>query len=279
MVHLLSAGLGVQMWLQVKKTVKEGRWDHEQYLSGPYTESNTWWNTSISSSGDKLVSMLTTDQWMLNGSQLETTSSCLQKQSGHFLVLFFWVRPINQCTACTFPPPPQCFQLIQMISTGNPKGQSIHLHISILCPIRSWLTHASIALVKTLLIAAPASHPSSTTSARGPSRQHAAQECNNTLNDCLGSSHPSQPIKKTAAAPRESTRSLRWQGWSWCLWEKGCGGWLWRESRHLFNWLCGLCVQYYYCAVMEWLNVFWTQQLRGLKLLDAQQTCVTWVLH
>jgi len=186
--------------------------------------------------------MLTTDQWMLNGSQLETTSSCLQKQSGHFLVLFFWVRPINQCTARTFPPPPQCFQLIQMISTGNPKGQSIHLHISILSPIRSWLTHASIALVKTLLIAAPASHPSSTTSARGPSRQHAAQECNNTLNDCSGSSHPSQPIKKTAAAPRESTRSLRWQGWSWCLWEKGCGGWLWKESRHLFNWLCGLCV-------------------------------------
>lgn len=135
-----------------------------------------------------------------------------------------------------------------MISTGNLKGQSIHLHISILCPICPWLTHASIALVKTLLIAAPASHPSSTTSARGPSRQYAAQECNNTLNDCSGSSHPSQPIKKTAAAPRESSCSLRWHGWSWCLWDKVCGGWLWRESRHLFNLLCGFCVLLLFCC-------------------------------
>lgn len=184
-------------------------------------DSNTWWNTCISILW-RLMSFYANNrvgQWVLNGSQLETTSSCLQEQGSHFLILFFffWVRPINQYVAHNFPPPSQCFQLIQMISTGNPKGQSIHLHISILCPICPWLTHASIALVKTLLIAAPASHPSSTTSARGPSRQYAAQECNNTLNDCSGSSHPSQPIIKTAAAPRESTCSLRWHGWSWCL--------------------------------------------------------------
>lgn len=32
-------------------------------------------------------------------------------------------------------------------------------------------------------------------------------------------------------------------------------------------------VYYYYCAVMEWLNIFRMQLLGGLKLLDAQQTC------
>lgn len=207
------------------------------------------------------------DQWLLSGSQPESTSSRLHEQGGHFLFFFFfWVRPINQYTPCTFPPPSQCFQLIQMISTGNPKGQSIHLHISILCPIRPWLAHASIALVKTLLIAAPASHPSSTTSARGPSRQCAAQECNNTLNDCSGSSHPSQPIKKTAAAPRESTCSRLWHGWSWCLWEKVCGGWLWKESG--ISSIDYVAFLYYYCAVLKWLNTSWMQQLGGFKLLD-----------
>lgn len=207
----------------------------------PYTDSNIWLNAWISILWRWMS--FHTNKRPTNVEWQPIWNHLIQEQGGHFLFLFFfWVRPINQYAARTFPPPSQCLQLIQMISAGNPKGQSIHLHISILCPIRPWLAHASIALVKTLLIAAPASHPSSTTSARGPSRQCAAQECNNTLNDCSGSSHPSQPIKKTAAAPRESTCSLRWHGWSWCLWETVRGGWLWTESRHLFYWLCVFCV-------------------------------------
>lgn len=163
----------------------------------------------------------------------------------------------------TFPPPPfLCFQLIQMISTGNPMGQSIHLHISILCPIRPWLAHASIALVKTLLIAAPVTHPSSTTSARGPSWQCAAQECNNTLNDCSGSSHPFQPIKKQqllGQALLTTQTGMKLLSVRKALW--GMVGWGWRGSCFIDY----VVFVRYYCAIIKRMIISCTLWSAGLK--------------